>query len=85
MLRSPAAFLLIGCILGFVGLVMLDGYPTLDKGTSIIATGAIFVVSLLAVAALAWSFGTEIVRAWPNIVSGVIVSGIIVLGALMIW
>lgn len=85
MVRSPAASLLIGCVLGFVGLVMLDSYPTLDKGTSITATGAVLVVSFLVVASLMWSFGNEIVRAWPSIVLGVIVSGVIVLGALMIW
>jgi hypothetical protein len=68
MLRSPVAALLIGCLAGFVGLVVLDSYPTRDAAASVSSLLWSVAGTLLAGAVVAWSFGRSAVRAaWRTI------------------
>ncbi len=71
MLRSPIAALLIGCLVGFVGLVILDNYPSRNTTASIVSLLWSLLGAVLAGSAATWSFGSSAVRSsWRTIAWG---------------
>jgi hypothetical protein len=78
MLCSPVTALLIACLVGFTGLVVLDSYFTRNTTASLWSLVAIGIATLLTGAALVWSFGHGILAAVRTICWGCVL-------ALAIW
>jgi hypothetical protein len=71
MLESPAAAVLIACLLGFTGLVLIDGFMVpgftiRNTTTNLSASLAILADAVIGSLLLLWAFGRDAVRAWRS-------------------
>ncbi len=81
MLRTPGASVLVGCLLGFVGLVAADSSSAWAPLTCRTATGAVVAGTGLASGLLVWGFGGGVARAWRQLGLGVVLAAALSLAA----
>jgi hypothetical protein len=79
MLRDPAAAVLVACIVGFAGLVVLDFPPTAGTLSKTAAAGAVTAGTALSIGLLVWSFGRGVARGWRCLSTGFLGGGAIFL------
>jgi hypothetical protein len=74
MLRSPATTVLVACLTGFMGLVVVDMSSIRGTTTGVAVIGVALGAAPLTVGLLVWGFGHEAVKAWHRVAAGVVLA-----------
>lgn len=69
-LRHPATSILVFCVAGFVGLLVLDIHPVATTATGVAAGATAILGACIALAVLVWSYGRGSFAAWPFLMAG---------------
>jgi hypothetical protein len=77
LLASPGATVLIACLVGFVGLLLLDMYPIRGTETGVAMIGGSLVGLVGSIGVLAWGFGWGTARTWFHVSLGVVLAVIL--------